>query len=465
STQPILSAASALIAHNSHRKDKKLWTRREGGADVTVFYTDHEHAEADLVARRLAAYRSNGGSLDDLAVFYRVNSLSRVLEEALLKRGVAYRIARGVEFYNRKEIKDVLAYLRLLVNPADDLSLTRIINTPTRGIGNTTVQRLSDYAFAHGESVLQAADHPEDAGVTKAPARKVRAFLELVNRMRAELDRPVSQVVEAVFKISTLEASYGDDEDARQAKSNVGELISAAAEFEQQMPDATVADFLHHVGLVSDVDRMDGTGGGAVTLMTLHAAKGLEFPVVYVIGWEEGLLPFQRESRWGGSDVDTEEERRLAFVGMTRAKDELNLTVARARRIRGQMTPQTASPFLDEIGEGNLRSEDLTSQPTFTQRTSGGGFYADQAAREQIERNDDWQMPSPLTYEQADPYENPVPPEYEQLAPGKTVRHPKYGMGKLISLSQPWPHTRATIHFQEWGIKKIVLERTSLDVL
>ncbi|MFP4434462.1 MAG: ATP-dependent helicase [Planctomycetota bacterium] len=469
STTAILTTASKLIAHNTERKDKSLWTRREGGADVTILKSDNEHTEADLIARRLRQRVDDGAGLDGVAVFYRVNSLSRVLEEALLKRGVPYRIARGVEFYNRKEIRDVLAYLRLLVNPADDLACSRIINTPTRGIGATTIRRLSEHAAGQGVSMLQAARTPEDAGVTQAPARKIAKFLTLMDELRTGLDKPLGELVEHVFKASRLDASFGDDEEAEQARANVGELISAAAEFDQMQTDAALEDFLHHVGLVSDVDRMDGSAGGAVTLMTLHAAKGLEFPVVYMVGCEEGLLPFRREQTWGSDDADVEEERRLAFVGMTRAQDELTLSCASIRRIYGKRTPQTASVFLDEIGEEHVTIDDQTTRTSPGRPVAGGGFYEDQAMRSKIESRDDWGAapsdPDPFDVADPDPYETPVPAEYESLAPGKMVHHPKFGRGKVISLTQPWPSTRATIQFGQWGLKKIVLSKVNLDVL
>jgi len=322
SSRPILEAASRLIAHNSRRKDKKLWTRREGGEDVRVVYCDDEHAEARQIARRIARRRESGGRYDEVAVFYRVNSLSRVLEDVFRKSGLPYRIARGVEFYNRKEVKDVLAYLRLLANPADDLSCLRVINTPARGIGATTAGRLIDAAERRAQSLLEVCREPEGSGLKKAAAGRVRAFAALIDKLASRLDRPVGKVVEGVLADSGLEESLtGKSEEDKQAKSNVDELVSTAAEFDQENPEARLGDFLHQVALVSDTDHFEGSSG-AVTFMTLHAAKGLEFPAVFVVGCEMGLLPMIRTDPDGRPDLaaDTlEEERRLAFVGMTRA--------------------------------------------------------------------------------------------------------------------------------------------------
>jgi len=304
STKPILAAASRLIAHNRRRKDKALWTRREGGGDVRVVFVDDEHAEAERVARQIAQRRQAGGDLGGVAVFYRVNALSRVLEEALLKAGIAYRVARGVEFYNRKEIKDVLAYLRLLVNQQDDLSCRRVINTPARGIGSTTLRRLEETAAAGGLSLLAACRQPQEAKLGLAPAKRVRAFAELIDGLSGDLDKPVASLIEDVLTRSGLgDSLVGADEQDRQARANVDELITAATEFDASGEGGGLTEWLHQISLVSEVDRLEGAGG-AVTLMTLHAAKGLEFPVVFLIGCEEGLLPFQSEAApagWAGT--------------------------------------------------------------------------------------------------------------------------------------------------------------------
>ena len=476
STQPILTAASRLIARNALRKDKALWTRKEGGSDVRVVYCGDEHAEAAEVARRILLRRKAGGRLDEVAVFYRINSLSRVLEEVFRKVGVAYRIARGVEFYNRKEVKDVLAYLRLLANPDDDLSCVRIINTPARGIGATTVGRLLAAAEAGNESLLAACARPAEAGLKAAASKKVAAFSELIASLAGKLDRPVSQVVEAVVTDSGLEAALEEaGEEGKAARANVAELISTAAEFDQEHDSARLIDFLHQVSLVSDVDRFEGTDG-AVTLMTLHAAKGLEFPAVFVVGCENGLLPMMRTASPGGEErgnAALEEERRLAFVGMTRTKDELTLTCARHRRIRGMVTPQAASAFLDEIGSECVTFEDLSTAPPagrVARRGKGGGFYEDVAQRAAIERAMDAMdtLPGPAGMAPDDeqvPGAAPPPAEYEHLVVNCRVRHPKFGEGKVVALRNHWPETRAEILFDETGAKTIWLKYTRLDVL
>ena len=459
STRPILAAASRLIAHNRLRKEKDLWTRRTGGAEVRVVYCNDEHAEAGEVARRIAALGASGTRYGDVAVFYRVNSLSRVVEETLVHSGIAYRVARGVEFYNRKEVKDVLAYLSLLVNPRHDVACRRVINTPARGIGAATVGRLAALAQSRGLSLLEACRLGADAGLSPSAARKTQAFAQLIDSLSGDLRRSVRDIMEDVVRRSGLQDALSDrpqEEKDNRPLANVEELISTAAEFDAA-GGGTLADYLHLVSLVSDVDHLEGTGG-AVTLMTLHAAKGLEFPVVFIVGCESGLLPLDRpsESRKGEWEAkegeELEEERRLAFVGMTRAKDELTLTCARRRMIRGRNRSQAASPFLFQIGTEHVTVEDMTT-PQMEERPAGaarqGGFYADSQERAVIEA-------------MAEKF--PMPPEYRYLRPGCLVHHPTYGVGKVLRITDPWPNTKAEIVFEDCGAKKIVLRSARLEL-
>ena len=508
SSAPILAAAGRLISHNARRKDKALWTRRTGGADVSVVYCDDENAEAHQVAQRILRWRSEGGPLSDLAVFYRVNALSRVVERTLLTNSIPYRVARGVEFYGRKEVKDALAYLRLLVNPADDVSCRRVINVPPRGIGQVTVSRLEQFAAAEGVPLLEACRRSPAAkdsrqagkGVFGAAAEKLKGFAELISSLSSVLDRPVRGILEDVLRRTGLEAQFaGQAEEDRQARANLAELVTAAGEFDATGEGGSLGDFLHQISLVSDVDHFEGNEGGAsaaidrggdtgaVTLMTLHAAKGLEFPAVFMIGCEEGLLPFVRQEdgragSWRGMDQDDlEEERRLAFVGMTRAKDRLTLSAARRRTIRGQDTPATPSPFLNEIAGQFVSVEDVTTaesaQPAgaaaasrsrslrgakgFRARRRGGeaggrdDFYRDAAEREAIEAAVDSTLGK----------EHPFPPEYEHLHVGSMVRHPTFGPGRIAKLHNLWPETRAVVDFQDHGKKTLVLRLAKLELI
>ncbi len=457
SRPPILVAASRLIAHNARRKRKDLWTRRQGGTDVRVVRLDDEHAEARYVASQIAG-AIQAGQGGDAAVFYRVNALSRVLEEAMLKAGIAYRVARGVEFYNRKEIKDVVAYLRLLVNPADDLSCRRIINTPPRGIGQATVDKLTHFATVAAVPLLEACRRAEQANLGTAPARRVTAFAAILEDLSKDLDQPVGRIVEQAVRRSGLGQVLAADEEGRQARANVDELITAATEFDAA-EGGSLADFLQRVSLVSDADHLEGSG--AVTLMTLHAAKGLEFDQVFLIGCEDGLLPFRRggdqprATSWQTMARDElEEERRLAFVGMTRARERLVLTTVSRRMLRGQTASQVPSPFLSELDGEGVSVEDVTTplvEVPHRRRSAArrGGFYADVDERAAIEA---------LEAAAA------VPPEYEHLKVGCWVHSPRFGGGRVVKLANRWPETRVVVDFTDCGRKTLVLRLAQLEI-
>jgi len=468
STAPILAAASRLIARNTERRPKKLWTSRTGGVEVRVLRCDDEDAEASEIARGVAAARRDGYEPRDIAVFYRINALSRVLEKTFRREDLAYRIARGVAFYNRKEIKDVLAYLKLIVNPADDLSCLRIINTPPRGIGAATVKRLIAYAQRRSIHIIDACRGGAEAGLAAGAARKTAAFADMIAAFATSPIGDVRSVTEHVCDTSGLTGHLRKRADADAEGEtpllNVEQLISEAAEFDQDSAEGTLADYLHQVSLVSDVDHFEGAGG-AVTFMTLHAAKGLEFPVVFVVGCEEGILPLARPDAGRTEAVieNLEEERRLAFVGITRAKDRLILTCAESRRVRGLIEAQAASRFLDELeGDGVVVEDRTAPAPAPAAAGLGGshhrshrrapkGFYADVDQRALIEAIAD--------------ADNDFPPEYQYLKPGCRVHHPKFGLGTVLTVRQPWPKTRADVQFQTVGRKTLVVAIARLELI
>ncbi len=456
STQPILTAASSLIARNLRRKHKDLQAVRPGGTDVQVVRLQDGQAEADEVARIVERLRSEGLALRDTAVFYRVNALSRLLEESFRQRGIAYQIARGVEFYNRKEIKDVLAYLRLILNSDDDLSCRRIINVPPRGIGAVTVARLAEAAQVAGRSLLAACAQPAAAGLGTAAAGKVTEFARQMSELALRAALPVPELIKHVLVDTGIEASLSEGEEQLQAQRNVQELVSAAAEFQEAHPEASLADYLYQVSLVSDIDSVDPQMG-AVTFMTLHAAKGLEFAAVVMIGCEDGLLPFRRPD---DRDDDVEEERRLAFVGMTRAKDRLFLTSARSRMLRGAQRRQVASPFLSEIGrQGVVRTD--KSRPERGGRMSLEDYRRRALAETDPFHEDADQRAMIEAMEAADL----IPAEFAGIRPGRRVWHPKYGPGQVLSVSPDGTRTRAVVQFDRSGRKTLILERAKLEPL
>ncbi len=432
STKRILAAADALIAGNLRRKEKTLWTENEDGPRILVFEAETAGDEAGMVGRDISRRLRRGVTANEIAIFYRVNSLSRVIEEALLKEGIPYQIARGVEFYSRKEIKDVLAYLRVLVNPADEVSMLRIINTPARSIGTTTVKRLLEMARSSGRSLFDVVTGGGDLARLKVAASRVHAFGGLLHKLVSALDQPAPRALEFVLSHSGLRAMYDDEASADDAPiNNLNELVSAAAEFQLERPDATVLDWLEHTALLSDIDTVR-EGPGVVTLMTLHAAKGLEFANVYIIGLEDGMLPFRRLE---DEDSDEEEERRLLFVGMTRAQRCLTLSRARFRMVRGSSERTVRSPFLNELPSDQIEGISVEGSSSQSKRQSDAGR---------------------------------LPDDIEQWGVGTLVRHPTHGLGRVMSICRGAKRTHADVQFQSgirktWVLQFAHLERVDFD--
>lgn len=507
STKTILKAASTLIARNTKRKKKDLWTENEQGPNITLLKTNDEHQEAHEVVRRLKeAHDKLNLKWEQIAVFYRVNSLSRVLEDALMKAGVPYQIARGTEFYARKEIKDVLAYLRVISNPADSVSLERIINVPARGLGDTTVTRLQSFGAERGLPLLDTLLRAEEvqglstrainackklgasfkswreaAGMQEAPPAQVTAndidplfdmsleeamadSEEVIDEPGAELEDgdvaeppkpagpPIRDLIDRVYKESGMEAEFKKDDDPDKDKAaNVEELINVAAEFDQQVA-GVLGDFLEQVTLVSDVDRLQDEGG-SVTLMTLHAAKGLEFPWVAIVGVEDGLIPHQRAITGFEPDLnEMEEERRLAFVGITRAMKYLTLSHARYRMVRGQTERTIASQFLSEMPNEVFDEIDLCTQDEGV----GSLGYRDEASygrRAATERR----------HYEAAAQKSEANATADGFKRGQLVRHAQFGLGRVEEISAVGAMTRAVVHFQMAGRKTLVLQYAKLE--
>ena len=381
-----------------------------------------------------------GHQWNEMAIFYRINALSRVMEDALRRRSMPYQIARGVEFYNRKEIKDVLAYLRVIANPDDEVNLTRIVNVPPRGLGDSGLKLLQTYAVGQGQSLWQAMEQATQIqGLSTRALSGMKQFVALVQSWRAMAQQPgrhggkghVQTLMEDVVRRSGLEEllkKIGEKE--QDELSNVNELITSAAEYDQENPEGTLEEYLGMVSLVSDVDHLDG-GGGAITLMTLHAAKGLEFPVVAIIGLEEGLLPHSRARE---SENEMEEERRLCFVGITRAEQRLMLSKAAYRTIRGLRERTIGSPFLTEMPAAALEVIDRTEM----------GYGSSRSEHRQRQEDDRERLSA-------------------QFRRGQMVRHPSFGIGRIAEISNMGQQTRAVIEFNQVGRKTLILEYARLE--
>ncbi|MCH7870712.1 MAG: UvrD-helicase domain-containing protein [Planctomycetes bacterium] len=466
STGHILRVASSLIRNNRRRKHKELWTDRGDGRPVEVLEFDSGEDEARQVAACIAELRSAGRDYADAAICYRVNAVSRGLEEALRGRGIPYKIARGLEFYNRKEIRDVLGYLRVLVNPDDQVSLQRILNTPARGIGKTTEQRLLAAVRSSGGSLIEVMRTVgEVPGIKPAAAKRIRAFVEMIDAMKEFTSGRVASAVTTVLSLSGLEAALKDEqgdleEGDADRLANVQELVSAAARYDEDSEEPSLVDFLRRVALTGDQDAVDESAG-CVMLMTLHAAKGLEFPVVFMVGMEQGLLPHERSLR---SSDDIEEERRLAFVGITRAKERLILSHARQRTMRGMLTPRSASQFLYELPADEIDARSYVDHFDKRRRiVSDDDIHDyDQLPPDEIgTRSSRW--PKRTLRRGADKSSDPivapgVSSPFAGWSAGTFVQHAKLGVGQIVWIRPAPGQTRAAIRFPRVGERVFILE-------
>ena len=437
STKIILDAANAVIDNNEGRPEKNLWTDKTEGAKIQHFTAQSEHEEAAFIGDTIVKKHDiHGVPYGDMAILYRTNAQSRVLEEALIKRALPYTMVGGTKFYDRKEIKDVLAYLRVLYNPFDDLSLLRIINVPKRSIGATTVSKLQDYARENGTSLFMTLTqlHLVDSikGKTK---EKLEEFGILIFTLVAEMDdKSVLDILEAILDrtgyLYQLEESTDPQDQAR--AENIGELLSVAKDFQDTNPTGTVEDFLEQVALVNDVDSFEQEDS-KVTLMTLHAAKGLEFPIVFLGGLEEGLFPHSRTLM---NPEEIEEERRLAYVGITRAEQELYISNATTRTVFGRTSSYLPSRFIDEIPAelvDGLRAKRKVPDD-IKQTVPRHMSVTSRPVTKPIIRNEviaDWKI-------------------------GDTAIHSKWGNGKVVNVSGERAGMKLTIEFPTQGVRVVM---------
>jgi DNA helicase-2/ATP-dependent DNA helicase PcrA len=423
STNAILGGANAVIQHNRERKPKELWSELGAGEPVHVVEVEDEHAEARFVAAGIAGLVEQGFSGDEIAVFYRTNAQSRVLEDVLVRQGVAYQVIGGPRFYERAEIKDLIAYLQAIDNPYDAVSLTRIANRPRRGIGDTSLARLQAWADAQGRSLWEALEFADEAGVGAAPLRAVQGFRTLLQSLQSgALELPVADLVQRVLGrsgyLESLEAERTIEAQGR--AENLQELVGVAREYQETAEEPSLSHFLQEISLYSDQDALRGEES-LVTLMTLHNAKGLEFRAVYLIGMEEGIFPHARSIEEQG----IEEERRLCYVGMTRARELLTLIHASSRSLWGARGYNLPSRFLDEL-PGEVERERL--------RPASWSRYGAQEVA---------------------PREN-VP----SLSTGDSVRHGTLGEGVVTQIE---PGGVVTVRFEDGSERRLMLDYAPLE--
>jgi DNA helicase II / ATP-dependent DNA helicase PcrA len=471
STQNILSAANSVISRNSGRREKRLWTDAGAGELIVGYVADNEHDEARFVADEIDALADRGDiTYNDVAVFYRTNNSSRSLEEVFIRAGIPYKVVGGVRFYERKEIRDMIAYLRVLDNPGDAVSMRRILNTPRRGIGDRAEACVSVYAENTGSSfadALQAAAEGKVPMLNSRSEKAIAAFVELLDDLRARLDPSqwdLGDLVESVLERSgyrrELESSTDPQELAR--LDNLNELVSVAHEFstdqaletreaaatleadDEDVPDTGVlAAFLERVSLVSDTDEIPEHAAGVVTLMTLHTAKGLEFPVVFVTGWEDGMFPHMRSL---DDPTELSEERRLAYVGITRARQRLYVSRAIVRSSWGQPMLNPESRFLREIPQELIDWRRSAPTPSFSAPVSGAGRFG---------------TPRTAPTRSGGAGKRPL----LVLEPGDRVTHDKYGLGRVEEVSGVGESAMSLIDFGSAGRVKLMHNHAPLSKL
>ena len=459
STQNILDAANAVIAQNFGRKPKELWTETGPGDPIVRFHADDEGDEAAFVARTMQTLRTGGRKWGDMAVFYRTNPQSRVVEEIFMRFGVPYKVVGGTRFYDRREIKDAVAYLRVVTNPLDEVSVKRVLNMPKRGIGDTSISRLDVFAREENISFFEALRRAGEAGVSGAARRGIESFVAVIDEVAAQEEQTPGALFEAVLEKSGYLAEFDNEnsvEDAGRLE-NLGELVSSAKEFAQ------VDEFLEQVSLVADAD--DLSDDDKVIMMTMHAAKGLEFPVVFIVGVEEGLFP---HSRALVDANELEEERRLAYVGITRAQERLFLTHAWSRQQFGTTQYNPPSRFLEEIPEELIEHQgNVQNRPKArtTRDDDWGGrkvssFDPDDEFRE---RQVDAAMAAGRSVQNRPP--QPSNSQEIGLRVGDMVEHSVFGEGIIIDITGSGDKTEAVINFREKGRKHLLLAWAPLKKL
>ena len=492
SSANILAASHSVATKLIRRHPKELWTDGAPGEKIALIEAEDEREEARLIARAVKELRSDGHSLNEQAVFYRINAQSRVFEEVFRTMGIPYRVVGGMRFYERAEVKDILAYLRLIQNPGDAAAFLRVVNVPARGIGKTTIERLTTQATRKEVAYFEAVKDAESAGISESAKKKLIAFLEMIASWRSEMDHGPHHLAERVLEdtgyLANLRQQNSAEADAR--LENIKELLGSIQDFEQEANEATLDSFLELVALQSDVDSAD-FDGEEVTLMTVHSAKGLEFDVVHVTGLEQGMFPYIKRSDMfmeAPSVDENEEERRLCYVAMTRARKRLFLTLARTRTIFGQPQRKPRSQFLQDIPPELI--VDITPDRPTLQPVQSPSSPPRAAAPFGVSRNTPIAGRG-LSFQRA-PLPNkppapgtrpfrPVPlhvetqsgaqkesgtwvdrsfdqrPAEEAIRPGAKVRHARYGIGEIVSV-QPGARPKVTVAFPGYGRKTIIAD-------
>ncbi len=466
STQTVLDAANAVIENNEGRKPKELWTEQGDGDKIMRYFADDETDEAQWVAHELARIHEGGlHRWGDMAVFYRTNAQSRALEEYLVRVNIPYKVIGGTRFYDRREVKDAMAYLKATANPVDEVSIKRVLNTPKRGVGDTTVAKLDTWAQLMGVPFIDALRNYDEAGVGGRACKGIDEFLVLLDGAVEKMeDTGPAEMLRYLLDASGYMAELEEERsiEAEGRLENLAELVGGAEDFE------TVAEFLEQVSLVADTDKLDDDES-QVVLMTLHSAKGLEYPIVFLIGLEDGVFPHMRSL---GEPRELEEERRLAYVGITRARERLFLSHAWSRMLHGTTQYNPPSRFLDEIpeslvqdAEGSRARRRSSSFGSSGSNSSSYGGGSDRGGYSAADRDRSRKANRESMVEAAMSRSGPTPSGADSigLKVGDDVRHAKFGEGVIIDMSGSGDKTEARVHFSDAGEKQLLLSWAPLE--
>ncbi|MBC8586752.1 DNA helicase PcrA [Paratissierella segnis] len=454
STQSILNVANSVIKNNSSRKDKNLWTAKDEGRSVLYERLEYSEEEAYYVSRKIHELVFKGYKLSDIAILYRTNVQSRIFEEAFVNERLPYKLVGGLKFYDRKEVKDILAYLKFIQNPNDNISLRRIINTPKRGIGDATLAKIQDYAIETNDSIYGVLlDIDSVNSLSQRAKNSVKPFVELMNGLMAKMEiMGLKDFIEDVINSSGYVADLEKDDtvESRTRIENIRDFLSVALTFEEKNPESDMEDFLASVSLLSDVDKTV-EDDNLISLMTVHSAKGLEFPVVFLVGMEEGLFPISRSF---DSDDDMEEERRLCYVALTRAKEVLYITSAEKRTIYGSTSYTIPSRFIDEMGD--------TIEKTETNKIFNvlGNNKEERPKEENLLNIVDYDINNFI----------PIKPVKRNISDvsieiGSKVKHKKWGVGTVVQIKERDGDRELVIAFDNDGLKRLLQSIAPIEVI
>ncbi len=447
STKTILESANAVIHNNITRRSKTLWTENEKGNKICLYKAENEYDESRFISEKIENLKKQGKSYNEIAVLYRNNSQSRTIEDQLIKKSIPYRLFGGLRFYERKEIKDVICYLKVLSNPADTVAISRIINVPKRGIGDTSIEKINTFVIENNMTFYEALAHLEEMPELKTRAKRFQEFYELIEKLREDAQMlSVVDLIDSILKRSGYLQSLQEEatDDAFDRIENINELISKAAEYEKQNPDGGLSGFLEDIALVADIDNYNEDDGN-VALMTLHTAKGLEFNYVFMIGMEERIFPSYNSVMYGGTK-EIEEERRLCYVGITRAKQELFLSYTKTRMQHGMTQRNTPSRFLNEL------PKELLEIPVRPMSAAAKEY----ALKTKMRIKPTFTRPNP--YGMAKPKTDLPSPKNIVLdfKEGDKVRAPKYGIGTVKSILPGGADFEVEVSFGAKGVKKFM---------